>query len=244
MPPLSAQDVLTIWETASGQDPVRRALTILAVAARSQSGDAVAALTVGRRDARLLAVLEDTFGPKLDSVASCARCGEPVEFVLAADELRAKLCAAADDDRGDVSVGDWSLRYRLPTSEDLLAAAASRDPDDARRVLGARCMVEARHAGSPAALPDVPAEVADRMAEAMGERDPLADVLIDFSCPACGQRGETIFDVTAYLWEIIRLQAVRLLREVDALARAYGWREVDILALSAVRRHAYLDLAT
>jgi hypothetical protein len=29
---------------------------------------------------------------------------------------------------------------------------------------------------------------------------------------------------------------------VDALARAYGWRESDILALSAPRRRAYLEL--
>jgi hypothetical protein len=31
--------------------------------------------------------------------------------------------------------------------------------------------------------------------------------------------------------------------EVDALARAYGWREADILALSPARRAAYLELA-
>src|SRR5206468_730296 len=36
--------------------------------------------------------------------------------------------------------------------------------------------------------------------------------------------------------------AGRLLREVDALARAYGWREPDILALTPWRRDAYLQL--
>ena len=37
-------------------------------------------------------------------------------------------------------------------------------------------------------------------------------------------------------------QAKRLLREVHFLARAYGWREADILAMSARRRQAYLEM--
>lgn len=249
MSALSAQDVLRIWEAATSQEPVRRALTILAVASPAASSDELAALTVGRRDARLLAVLEETFGPTLESVAACARCGEPMEFVLEVDELRARLAPGGEDGEsapaeGEVSVGDWSLRYRLPTTGDLVAAGASLDPDDARRVLGARCIVEARRAGAAAAVDDVPSEAVAQMADAMAEQDPLADVLVDFACPACGEPGQTIFDVAAYLWEVIRAQALRLLQQVDVLARAYGWREADILALSAARRHAYLELAT
>jgi hypothetical protein len=55
--------------------------------------------------------------------------------------------------------------------------------------------------------------------------------------------GQTLFDIGRYLWEELRAQAVRLLHEVHTLARFYGWREADILALSAARRHAYLELA-
>ena len=36
--------------------------------------------------------------------------------------------------------------------------------------------------------------------------------------------------------------ASRLLWEVHDLAAAYGWRESDILALSAARRAAYLQM--
>jgi hypothetical protein len=254
MPALSAQDILRIWEAGTGQEPVGRPLTILAVASPAIPRHELAALTVGRRDARLLAVLEETFGSKLESVAACAQCGEPMEFVLEADELRARLAPGGGDDgrgsevcapvEGEVCVGDWSLRYRLPTSSDLVAAGASHDPNEARRVLSARCIVEARRAGALASVEDVPPEAVSRMADAMAEQDPMAEVLVDFACPACGERGETIFDVAAYLWEQIRAQALRLLQEVDVLARAYGWREADILALSAARRHAYLDLAT
>ena len=38
-------------------------------------------------------------------------------------------------------------------------------------------------------------------------------------------------------------RALRLLGHVHALARAYGWREADILAMSPARRQVYLDLA-
>jgi hypothetical protein len=69
-------------------------------------------------------------------------------------------------------------------------------------------------------------------------------MLLDFICPVCGHAGQTLFDIAGYLWEEIRTQAQRLLHEVHALARAYGWREGDILALSAARRRAYLEMAT
>jgi hypothetical protein len=35
----------------------------------------------------------------------------------------------------------------------------------------------------------------------------------------------------------------RLLREVHTLALAYGWREADILNMSARRRRFYLEMA-
>ena len=44
-------------------------------------------------------------------------------------------------------------------------------------------------------------------------------------------------------WAEIDAWARRILREVNILARAYGWRESDILALGAVRRQIYLTMA-
>jgi hypothetical protein len=53
-----------------------------------------------------------------------------------------------------------------------------------------------------------------------------------------------MFDIGAFLWEEIAAQARRLLREVHTLARAYGWREADILVMSAARRQAYLEMVS
>ena len=62
------------------------------------------------------------------------------------------------------------------------------------------------------------------------------------NCPTCGNQWQLFFDIAAFLWLKIEMQARRLLREVHTLARAYGWREADILALSPWRRQAYLEM--
>jgi hypothetical protein len=244
MTALSASDILRIWEAGTGQDPVARALTILAVASPGTPREAWAALPLGRRDAELLALRETTFGPTLESAASCPRCAEPVEFRLEATELRARQAPNPAATEGDLSLPGWSLRYRLPTSGDLAAAAVARDPEEARRALAAHCILEARHEGADVAVEEMPPEAISRMAAAMAEQDPLAEVLVNFACPSCGGEAQMLFDVAAYFWEEIRAHALRLLHEVHVLARAYGWREADILALSAVRRRAYLEMAT
>ena len=89
------------------------------------------------------------------------------------------------------------------------------------------------------ALPD---EVTVILGESVLERDPQAEVQIDMTCPQCQYHRPSLFDVSRFLWTEIQAQAKRLLREVHILARAYGWRETEILALSNVRRQFYLEM--
>jgi hypothetical protein len=78
----------------------------------------------------------------------------------------------------------------------------------------------------------------------MAACDPQAEVLLDLNCPACGHGWQALFDVVAFFWAELAAQAKRLLREVHTLARAYGWREADILGMSARRRQFYLEMVT
>ena len=91
---------------------------------------------------------------------------------------------------------------------------------------------------------DLPAGVAADLSVAMSEHDPQAEVLLDLLCPACEHRWQALFDIVTFFWTELANQAQRLLREVHALARAYGWREADILAMSARRRQFYIEMAT
>jgi len=77
----------------------------------------------------------------------------------------------------------------------------------------------------------------------MTELDPLAEIELHFDCPACGHGWEELFDIASWLWVEVGDQALRLLREVDLLARIYGWSESEILALPPLRRSHYLRLA-
>jgi hypothetical protein len=78
----------------------------------------------------------------------------------------------------------------------------------------------------------------------MAKHDPQAETLIDFTCPACSHCWSRIFDIGSFIWTEITLAAKRLLRTVHTLARAYGWREADILALTDVRRTFYVEMVT
>jgi hypothetical protein len=233
---LSADEVLRLCESAAAQPPVERALTILAAADPGTSRAELARLSIGERDARLLDVREATFGASAAAAAACTHCGERVEFTLSLAQLRAPRAAApADELRAD----GLTLRFRVPDSDDVSAAQASPDP---RGMLVARCLLDARRDGSPVAPAELPPSAVARLAAAIAASDPQAEVLLDYACPACGRSGQTLFDVAAFLWEELRAHARRLLFEVAALARGFGWREADILAMSAARRRAYLEL--
>ncbi|MCA8929894.1 MAG: hypothetical protein KDC18_17680, partial [Alphaproteobacteria bacterium] len=81
------------------------------------------------------------------------------------------------------------------------------------------------------------------VAAAVESLDPLAAIVFALTCPECGTAFETPFDPPAFVWQELAAVASRLLWEVDQLARAYGWPEADILALSPLRRRAYLEIA-
>ena len=243
MPPLSAADVLRLWEAGTSLTPAGRALTILAAASPGMPASELAALPVGRRDRRLLEVRREAFGSGLDAVVPCPACGERIEFRLDAARLLDGDGGRAAESDAELTAGEWRVRYRMPTAGDLAEAADCEAPDRALALLVERCVVEATRAGEPAAPAEVPAAALALMDQELARRDALAEILLDFVCPGCSAAGQAPFDIARYLWEELRAEAARLLREVHALARAYGWREADILALSAVRRQAYLELA-
>jgi len=222
MPDLSAAATLDLWQAVEGRDPIGRSLALAAASGRDP--DEVAALPLGRRDALLL---ELHAGAALDATAECPACGERAEFAVDARELLARGREAAEPAPVE------SVVWRSPDSRDLAAAAAAGDAEAAERVLLKRC------AGSA----DMPAEVRAAVVRAMAEADPLAEVLVDVSCPACGEGFVADVDVAGFVWAELQARARRLLREVDVLARAYGWTEAEVLELGDRRRAAYLELA-
>jgi hypothetical protein len=244
MRPLSAYDLLRVWEVGEDQHPLDRALTLLAAACPELTLDELAALSIGQRDARLLTVRELTSGPRLNGFVECPRCAERLEFDVSVGDLRLAEDSEMEEEAWELVTGALALRFRLPNSRDLATVLGSQDPSAARNLLVQRCVLEASRDGVSVAANELPADVIAGLARRMSECDPQAEVLLDLRCPMCDHAWQVLFDIVTFFWAELAAQAKRLLREVHTLARAYGWSEADILDMSARRRQFYLEMAT
>jgi hypothetical protein len=224
MRPLSNAALLEAWEAGLGQPHVERALSLLVAGVPEEPADALATLTIGERDERLLRLREATFGGRMPLVAACPRCGEALEAEVSASELVMERVRAPFE----IELGGQTIRFRLPNSIDL---AVVRGREDAERALFARC-VEGEHGD----------DVMEMVAAKMAELDPQSDIDLSLTCPTCGHSWSAPFDIASYFWSEIDAWAQRLLLEIHQLARGYGWSERDILTMSAPRRRAYLEL--
>jgi uncharacterized protein YbaR (Trm112 family) len=238
---LSAAELFEVWERGQGQSAAQRALLLLALACEETPPEHLARLSIGRRDSDLLALRKQTFGPELVSMVACPACGSQLEFRLHADDIRANPFEESDA-LLRVSEGEHEIAFRLPTSLDLATLDPSAGVEKNRRHLLERCVISATRAGSEMAASDLPGSAILAIAQRMSELDPQADVQLALACPQCEHKWQTPLDIVSYFWSEINAWAQRILREIHSLASAYGWRETDILALSAWRRQAYLEL--
>lgn len=235
---LGAAETLRVWEQAERLSPVERAL-VLASAAPADTAVLVGQ-PIGRTNAVLLRLREATLGPAMAATAGCPGCGSRVEFSLdTAGLLGLAADIAAGDDVSVENIVGFHVTWRPPTPADLTAVARAPEParDLLRRCVSAR---DAEQAEVDAAT--LPASVLGAVEAAMSEADPLAEVLVSMTCPHCGSAFDADVDVVSFVWAEVDARAKRLLQEVGVLARAYGWAESQVLALSESRRAAYLRL--
>ncbi len=241
MRPLGDAAVLSVWEVGRAQSPWERALTMLQAAEPEAGRGELAALSVGQRDARLLEAYRLSFGSRLPGFAECPSCQSPLEVELDAEQLQASHGSTQPGSEHVMSSGPYTLRFRLPDSRDLEAAGVATDTNTARRLLARACVTEARCEGE-AVDAELPEPLLVELAGRLAELDPGADVRVELECPECSHCWELSFDAAEHLWARVAAKARRVLHEVDALARAYGWSEAEILSLSPARRASYLEL--
>lgn len=232
--------LLDIWEVGASLPLPRRVLLLLAAACPEASEDEFAELPIGRRDAQLLRLRERLFGPELTAVAQCPSCGEQVESTFRVEDIRLGEGVAIEAMHA-AQIDGYRATFRLPTSSDLLALTDRRT---ARETLLARCLTEVRNPNGEAVMVESLAEeVIAAIAARMAAADPQADIELRLACPTCDHRWPGVFDIASFLWKELHVWALRTLRDVHSLARSYGWREADVLALSPTRRQVYLELS-
>ena len=233
-PPASpAETIVQIWERGRREHPIDRALTILSLLSGRPRGE-LAAMSVERRDGQLLTWRNRLFGREFLGYASCPRCGCAVDAALTVDSND------EPDDRFTVHVGGRPVAARLPTTLDLVAVAGCDNVDESSRALVARC-IEDRTLGDPSTVTD---GTLGAVAAELDRRAGLSAAAVALACPDCAHEWQLELDIAEFLWREIDIRAIRLLRDVDLLARRYGWTEHEILALSPTRRGFYLELAS
>jgi hypothetical protein len=240
----TASELLTLWERARAQPVATKALMLLSVT--DDSSQDLAKLSIGGRDARLLALREALFGSRLAGVTDCPKCGLQLELSIDAADLRTEPERPAVETLM-VSNGNYEARFRLPNSEDLAAIGDVRETDETAEVhtLLSRCLVEVRKNGRRKTLDSsrsLPQSLIDAIAAEMERADPQANVELQLNCADCRHQWLSTFDVVSFLWSEVDNWARRVLGEVCVLASAFGWRESDILAMSAQRRQLYLQM--
>ena len=154
---LSATRLLNAWERGRQQSGLERAMLLLGAGEPEGSGQAIASLPIGWRDARILELRASVLGPNLDAVVSCPACGELLEFTMATPDIPRGDDADPPDTLSVLSDG-YEIAFRLPTSEDL-AAVAQRPEPERHSALFERCILEVRRGDEPIGADAVPESV-------------------------------------------------------------------------------------
>lgn len=229
---LGASDLLALWEGGAIRHTLDRSALLAAFARPELPPDAIPDLPLGEITASLLRLQEASFGSLIQGHVDCAQCGQRLELTLDVASLLQPVSDVGVDAR---TVDVAGLHVRAPSLRDLASVAAEPDAGRGARRLLARCTAQ----GDADTLSDAALRDVEDCLEAL---DPNADLALLVHCEVCGHRGMAQLDAGALLWDEIDARARVLLSEVHLLARAYGWCESDILALSATRRAAYLAM--
>ena len=237
----TAATLLRAWESGAAAAPDDRATSLLPILGAVAASVRVDELTVGQCDARLFELRRALFGETLEAVATCPACRAEVEVTVPLGDLQPPL---RDDPVPALTVqaDGYTLVCRIPRNEDLRVLA--RRTGEVRLLhLLERCVLEARSpGGAPVAPHELPEATVEAVAGTLAESDPGAQTVLRIRCH-CGSEWTDELDIRGVVWSDLTEWVGQVLTEVHLLARAYGWSEADILAMSGWRRRWYLEAA-
>jgi hypothetical protein len=239
MPPNTAGDLLALWDRAAMLPPGRRDDALLGSVFETPP------ISLGARNAALLALRARLFGGLQTLRARCPQCHAAVEFTIDCEQLSRRLQPASEASVAQtLQLAGLHIVFRAPDVDDVRAAAcAAADSPSFVRALLERCVLSCeRDDHTPVAVAALPATAGEAISRRLEEIEPGASVSFALACPECGACWDAPMNCGAVLWSELGAHAERLLLDVDVLARAYGWSEAEVLALSPTRRSAYLQL--
>jgi hypothetical protein len=234
----SDQELLSLWDRCLERHPIDRSLMLCAWAQDEFPAHSLADKPLGAITRTLLRWRLAWLGSRIGALVTCPACAEQLDLVVEGEQLLEGL-AAPSDPPPPPSDG---VAIRPVTSRDLAAVSHCADAATAGRALLERCLVTAEDQ-PPASITTLPPGKIATLEAELEAIDPAADIGLVATCDGCGHSWVAGLDIGALLWEEICFRVRALLYEVDALARAYGWSETEILAIRSRRRAIYLELA-
>jgi hypothetical protein len=131
----STARLLDVWERADGLAPIDRAVSLASAVEPEEDPGEVAALPLGRRDARILRLREELVtGATMHAMAACPLM--PRAGRVAADLAALRGPTEQAPPGGTLEVDGFVVKWRPPDGRDLAAAAAAGDAEAADRVPG------------------------------------------------------------------------------------------------------------
>jgi hypothetical protein len=210
--------ILDLWERALGLSGFDREDALLADNAHERR--------LGERNMLLLRIRSELFGHSWSLISACPCCGEKSEFSVDVDTLTRELAETKA-----------SAGARAVLVDDVRAVSVLAESSAVQRELFKRCIpgFEDRNTFEDG-------EVIN-LARQLEDANPAAVVSFTMACAGCGHYWPASIDVGDALWCEIERAAERSITEIGTLALNFGWSEAEIMALSATRRAAYLQVA-
>jgi hypothetical protein len=230
--------LLALWERGLGPVASARGDALL----QALPGGAMLARTLGERNVGLIELHIRMFGRELDLLSHCPACATVAQFSADCEALAAQIPVISAAPSHRLEAQGHSIEFRLPDAADLAAALGEETPVDFAHHLLDRCVLGCTHDGASVPVRKLPMPVLDALSQRMETLDPGASVSFALDCPQCDTHWNAPLDVGQMVWQKVQAAAERLLLDIDALARAYGWTEPEVLRLNPLRRAAYLQM--
>lgn len=241
---LTSAQMVQLWEKGRTRPDHERAIDIMQLALPNLSREALFALPLGERNRTLFTLRKAAAGESLRAFVQCPNCSEPLEFEQSISELieeGGQGASGCQSQSHSFAKDGYVVQFRLPNSADQVAGAdLFFEEEVADHILDAT-ILGLEHKGENLPASGLPEELRNDLRAEQARLDPLANPTVCLGCAACKHVWHAPIDIAAYFWVEIERQARAVIDDVVMLARGYGWREEDILAMGASRRELYLD---
>jgi len=243
MHPISAEQLLLIWQQVHSYSMLPKTLLLLEMITPEFEPVDVGLLSIGQRDTRLLQLRNYLFGSTLHNTTICPECNTKMEWDM---DLQDLIIQEVDNSEfpseHTIEVDDFKIRFRLPNSKDILKILSEDNNKSKSNSLLINCILEIKSINSTNKVKSISEKIIKTLAKKIAELDPAADIRMNITCPSCENKWEAVFDIMSYLWSEIDNWVQKTLQEVYILASAFGWSEKDILNMNAERRQIYIGM--